>query len=35
MKSLSIAPHFELSSTVVSQVMSMVRSLVSLLDLSG
>ena len=35
MKSLSIASHFELSPTVLSQVMSLVRSLLSLLDLSG
>ena len=34
-KSLSIASHFELSSAVVSKVMSLVRSLSSLLDLSG
>ena len=35
MQSLSIASHFELSSAAVSQVMSLVRSLLSLLDLSG
>ena len=34
MKSLSVASHFELSSAVVSQVMSLVRSLLSLLYLS-
>ena len=34
-KSLPIASHFKLSSAVVSQVMSLVRSLLSLLDLSG
>ena len=35
MKSLSIASHFELSSAVVNQVMSLVRSLLSRLVLSG
>ena len=35
MKSLSLASHFELSSAMVSQVMSLVRSLLSLLGLSG
>ena len=35
MKSLSTASHFKLSCAVVSQVMSLVRSLLSLLDLSG
>ena len=35
LKSLSMASHFELSSAVVSQVVSLVRSLLSLLDLSG
>ena len=35
MKSLSIASQFDLSSAVVSQVMSLVRSLLYLLDLSG
>ena len=35
MKSLSVASHFELSSAAVGQVMSLVRSLLSLLDLSG
>ena len=35
MKSLSIASHFAVSSAVVSQVMSLVRSLLSLLVLSG
>ena len=35
MKSLSVASHFELSSAVVSQVMSLVRSLLVLLVLSG
>ena len=34
-KSLSMASHSELSSVVVSQVMSLVRSLLPLLDLSG
>ena len=32
-KSLSIAPHFDLSSAEVSQVMLLVRSLSSLMDL--
>ena len=35
MTSLSIASHFELSSAVVSQVVSLVKSLLSLLVLSG
>ena len=35
MKLLSTASHFELSSAVVGQVMSLVRSLLSLLVLSG
>ena len=35
MKSLSVAAHFELSSAVVGHVMSLVRSLLSLLVLSG
>ena len=35
MKSLSMASHFEVSSAVVSQVMSLVGSLLSLLVLSG
>ena len=35
MKSLSMASHFELSSTAVSQVVPLVRSLLSLLAPSG
>ena len=35
MRSLSIASHFKLSSAAVSQVTSLMRPLLSLLDLSG
>ena len=35
MKSLSLASHFDLSFAVVSKVVSLVRSLLSLLDLFG